>query len=49
MGGAKLDINKAADILTATSKRSDEGCGRAERVRGVIFVDVLACVRGGFI
>jgi hypothetical protein len=44
-----VDINEAADILTATSEESDEGCGRAERVRDGIFVDSSACVRGGFI
>ena len=46
MGGAKVDINKTADVLTAASGESDEECGRAERVRGVIFIDSLACVDG---
>jgi hypothetical protein len=33
----------------ATSKKFDEECDKAERVRGVIFVDSLACAGGGFI
>jgi len=43
-----VDINKAADILAATSEESDEKCDRTERVRGAIFVDSLACVRQWF-
>lgn len=33
MGGAKVAINKAADILAATFEESDEKCDRTESAR----------------
>jgi hypothetical protein len=44
MCGAKADIIKAVNNLAAASEESGEKCDKAERVRGVIFVDSLACV-----